>query len=94
MNGNECRFVTWYKSSGGFEEDICLNLPLIASKPWFIKPRLAFIRRVDRRDPYAELPGNPPLWNPPGWQKKLFGIREKLWQPIIDRAIRRNGLED
>ncbi|MFA4850741.1 MAG: glycosyltransferase [Methanoregula sp.] len=94
MNGNECRFVTWYKSSGGFEEDICLNLPLIAAKPWFIKPRLAFIQHMDRRDPYAELPGYPTLWNPPRWQKKLFRLRETLWQPIIEKAIRKYGLED
>ncbi|MFA4907109.1 MAG: glycosyltransferase [archaeon] len=94
MNGNECRFVTWFKSSGGFAEDICLNMPLIAAKPWFIKPRLAFIRHVDRREPYRELPGYPPLWNPPHWQKRLFRLREKLWQPIIEKAIRKYGLED
>ena len=94
LNGNECRFVTWYKSSGNFVEDICLNLPLIASKPWFIKPRLAFIRHMDRRDPYAELSGYPPIWNPPCWQKKLFRLRENLWQPMIEKAIRKYGLED
>lgn len=94
LNGNYCRYVTWYKSSGGFPEDICLNLPLIASRPWFLKSRVAFIQYVDRRDPYAELPGQPPIWNPPAWQKKLFNLREIFWQPIINRAIREYGLED
>jgi len=94
LNGNVCRYVTWYRSFGGYPEDICLNLPLIAAQPWFIKPRLAFIRHIDRRDPYAALPGYPPYWNPPNWQKKLFRMREILWQPIIDRAIREYGLED
>jgi len=94
LNGHYCRYVTFYRSSGGFAEDICLDLPLIASKPWFIRPRVAFIRQVDRRDPYADLPGYPPIWNPPNWQKKLFRLREKLWEPIIDRAIHENGLDD
>lgn len=93
-SGNVCRYVTWYRSSGGYPEDICLNLPLIASKPWFIKPRVAFVRHVDGRDPYAELPGYPPLWNPPNWQKRLFQMREVLWRPIIEQAIREYEIED
>jgi len=94
LNGNYCRHVTWYRSSGGYPEDICLDLPLIASKPWFLKSRVAFIRHIDRRDPYAELPGHPPLWSPPDWQKTLFQLREKIWEPIIRRATRKYGLED
>jgi len=92
--GNYCRYVTWFRSAAGYAEDICLDLPLIAARSWYIRPRLAFIRRIDRRDPYAELHGYPPVWDPPRWQKGLFALREALWKPAIEQAIRRNDLED
>lgn len=30
---------------------------------------------------------NPPVWNPPDWQKRLFRLREMLWEPIVNKAI-------
>jgi len=40
LMGNECRYVTFFKTAGGYENDILLNLPLIAAKPWFLQSRI------------------------------------------------------
>jgi glycosyltransferase involved in cell wall biosynthesis len=92
--GNYCRYVTWFRTSGGYPEDICLDLPLIAAQPWYLKPRLWFARRFESSDPYLQKAGYPPRWNPPRWQRAFWNLREKLWEPIILKAIRDYALED
>lgn len=94
LMGNECRYVTFFKSASGYSDDILLNLPLVAAKPWFLKSRLFFTRHVERLIPWEDIGGNPPIWNPPKWEKTLFKLREKLWQPKIEKAIKEYHLED
>jgi len=94
LMGNECCYVTFFKTAGGYEEDILLNLPLVAAKPWFLKSRIIFTKYVERKTPWKDIGGNPPIWNPPTWQKKLFNLREKIWQPKIENAIKKYDLED
>lgn len=94
LNGNHCRFVTFFKNAVGYEDDILLNLPLVAAKPWYIKSRLVFRRVADGKAPNKDIGGNPPIWDPPQWQKKMFALREKLWSPKIEQAIKEYNLED
>ena len=94
LNGNHCRFVTFFKNAAGYEDDILLNLPLVAAKPWYIKSRLIFRRVADGKAPNEDIGGNPPTWDPPQWQKKLFALREKLWSPKTEQAIKEYNLED
>jgi hypothetical protein len=94
LMGNECRYITFFRTAGGYEEDILLNLPLVAAKPWFMKPRLTFAKYVEKKTLWKDIGGSPPIWNPPKWQKRLFTLREKIWQPKIERAIREYSLED
>jgi len=94
LNGNECRYVTFFPSSSGYEEDICLDLPFISSKSSYTKWRLWFTRNIEKKEPWQDIGGNPPVWNPPGWQKKLFRLRELLWKIKINRAIKKYNLED
>jgi hypothetical protein len=94
INGNYCRFVTFYKTSAGYENDILLNLPFIASKPWYLRSRKVLSRVADGRELHANLSGYPPVWNPPGWQRKMMELREFIWRPKINRAIREYNLED
>jgi len=94
LNGNHCRFVTFYRTAAGYEEDILLNLPFIASRPWYIGFRRWMIRSTEGRESYTNLEGYPPVWNPPVWQKTLWQIREMLWRPKINRTIREYDLED
>ncbi len=93
-NGHECRYVTFFPSSSGYEEDICLNLPFISSKSSYIKWRLWFVRNVEKKEPWKDIGGNPPVWNPPAWQKKLFRLRELFWKLKINRAIKKYKLDD
>ncbi len=94
LNNNFCRFVTFFKSAAGYEDDILLNLPLIASRPWYLRTRLLMTKHLERRKPWQDLAGHPPIWQPPGWQKILIRIREWLWTPQIKRAIQRYNLDD
>jgi len=94
MNGHECRFVTFFETAGGYENDIQLNLPLVAAKPWFIKTRVWMTRHLEHRTPWEDIGGNPPVWNPPAWQKGLIRLRELLWKPRIEKAIREFHLDD
>lgn len=94
LQGNYCRYVTWFRSAGGYSEDICLNLPLIAARQWYLRPRLWFARRFESPDPYRNKSGYPPIWSPPAWQKALLRLREKIWEPLISSAIRQYRLDD
>jgi glycosyltransferase involved in cell wall biosynthesis len=94
LMGNQCRYVTFFRTAWGYEEDILLNLPLVAEKPWFMKPRQFFAKYIEKRDLYENLKGFPPIWNPPKWEKALFEVRECLWKPKIEQAIREYRLED
>jgi len=94
LNGHYCRYVTFFRSAGDFEEDICLELPLVAARPWFLRSRIFFARYVERRNPWRDIGGNPPWWRPPVWQQLLFRMREALWLPRIQQAIRRHRLAD
>lgn len=92
--GHYCRYVTWFKSAGGYPEDICLNLPLIAARPWYLKSRLWFAKRFESPDPYRQKAGYPPIWSPPRWQQTIWSLRERIWLPLIAQAIRKYNLED
>lgn len=94
LNGHYCRFVTFYKTAAGYEEDILLDLPLIASKPWYIGMRRWMIRKTEGRESHTNLEGYPPVWNPPAWQKSIWWLRERVWKPKISRAIRDFDLEN
>jgi glycosyltransferase involved in cell wall biosynthesis len=93
-SGHYCRYITFFPSSGGYEEDICLNLPLLSASSSYINFRLWFLKNIEKKEPWKDIGGNPPVWNPPGWQKLIFRLRELLWSPIINRAIKKYNLED
>ncbi len=94
LNGNYCRFVTFYPTAAGYEEDILLNLPFIASRPWYIGFRRWMIRNTEGRESHSNLDGYPPVWNPSEWQKKLNRFREWFWRRKINKAIKEHNLED
>jgi len=93
-NGHQCRYVTFFPSSSGYKEDICLSLPFLSSSSRYINFRLWFLKNVEKREPWKDIGGNPPLWNPPRWQMMIFKLRELLWTPIINRAIRKYKLDE
>jgi glycosyltransferase involved in cell wall biosynthesis len=92
--GNECRAITYYPSPMGFEDDICLNLPLTGSTKSFLRQRQRHYQR--HRGPLGEmldLPGNPPVWTPHTKVESLFfALRDRIWRMKIEPAIRKYGL--
>ncbi len=95
-HGNEMRAITFFPSSMGFPDDICLKLPLVSQKPWFGKLRNSVYRRT--KGPKGEnqdIPGNPPVWEPgSAMEKTFFAFRDWLWRFWVEPAIREYRLMD
>ncbi len=91
--GNECRFITYFPSQFGFPDDICLNLPLVAPNPWFLKLREYSYKKTGGPRQDVELEGNPPLWQPASSAVKWwFRLRDALWRLWVEPAIRKYDL--
>lgn len=88
--GHYSRLVTMHRHRYGYDEDICLNLPLMDSKI------VNFLRRIGGKNvsqPVFEMtpPGKdlPPRWEPKGTGEALFhAVRDALWEPFIRKAFR------
>ncbi|MCF7840905.1 MAG: hypothetical protein K9N22_09020 [Candidatus Marinimicrobia bacterium] len=90
--GNECRYVTLFRSPEGFPHDIELNLPLLPATDWFksVKHQL-----VEDEQLYTDATGYPPTWQAKSWwQSAFFHMRDKLWKPRIQKAIEQYGLDE
>lgn len=89
--GNQARYLTLFKAVGDFQEDICLNLPLLPNKSWFRAGKDVLFSRDEQ---YAEAPGYPPTWSP-GWLRKAFFLlRDLIWIPSVLSAIKTHKLDD
>ena len=85
--GHNSRLVTFYRDPRGYDEDMCLELPLVRSvavqrlKRWVSDPQR---QRVDNS---ARQTGEgPPVWRPHGAAERwLVALRERLWQRKIQR---------
>jgi len=89
--GNEARVVTLYPTAEGFEEDICLDLPLL--------PRNRLRRQVKEKvlassATYEAARGYPPTWQPGKAASLFFRLRDGLWRGKVNRAIKEYGLMD
>ncbi len=89
--GNLVRFVTLFPSTSDFEEDICLNLPLVPAKTWFRQAKEKIYRPEEL---YREATGIPPQWGPSRWERLFFRLRDLLWIPRIKKALREYNLLD
>jgi len=93
--GNTCRYVTMFHSILNFPEDICLDLPMITNRSWYIKTRRVIQKNWYNRDPDMERPGNPPFWEPTNLlESSYFKFRDFLWQDKIEQAIGDYKLEE
>lgn len=94
--GNECKFITMYKSAGKFDDGICLDLPLVWANPFYMGARHRYYRST--RGPlgdYQEKDGYPPVWKPSNFLEAFyFRFRDWLWSFKIEPAIRKYGIMD
>jgi len=93
--GNDCRFVTLYPSASGFEEDICLDLPLISTGKIFDNLRNIVYRSHGELGSKTIKTGFPPVWHPKNMAESFFfRIRELIWNSYIKKAIMEYELSD
>ena len=91
--GNECRFVTLFHSHFDFEEDICLNLPLMPGNRLFVLLKKGF-HRLRGINLQRDLSGYPPIWKPNDpLESVLFKLRDALIAPKVYRTIKENQLD-
>lgn len=94
--GFESRLVTLSPHQFRFEEDICLNLPLL-NMSWFKRFR-QLIGRSSDISVFDMVPGNKPvpvIWKPKNLlEKQLFSLRDRLWQPLIVKAFEKHRLDE
>ena len=94
--GNECRFITYFPSEYGFEDDICLYLPLVPYGR--LARRLRHLLYKVTKGPkgnWTDLKGDPPLWQPMTLpERAFFALRDQLWRLWVEPAIRKHGLMD
>ena len=94
--GNECTFITLYKSKHKYDPGICLNLPLVYTNSWYLYGRNRYyqIFRGELGD-YKTKKGYPPKWEPNTFiEKKYFQFRDWVWHYYIEPAIEKYGLMD
>ena len=72
--GNYCRYITFYPSLLGYEDDIVLNLPLVGNSQAYIKTRRLLQWLFYQRDPITEKKEQYPL------SKVLKNGCEKFWR--------------
>lgn len=93
--GNECRYLTFFRTASGYAEDICLDLPFVSSGKFYDKIRRLAYRTHGELGPETEKEGYPPIWKPQNAAESLFfKTREFVWSGIVDRAIKKYKLED
>ena len=93
--GNECRFVTLYRSASGFEEDICLDLPLVSAGKLYDKLRNFVYRSHGELGSKTVKEGFPPVWSPSNRAESIFfKMRESIWSRYVEKAIIKYGLSE
>ena len=87
--GNKCEFITLFKSRNNFDPGICLDLPLVTSKSWYMFWRHKYYQffRGTLGD-YKQKNGYPPIWKPNSrLEKYFFQFRDWLWNFYVEPAI-------
>lgn len=89
QHGNLSRSITFYHSASGFEDDICLDLPLISPGSFYKNWRHKIQSGWYDRDPQSHKEGYPPEWQPANsFEANWFHFRDWLWHFKIEPALR------
>ena len=93
--GYESYLVTLFQDSRGYKQDLCLNLPLIdfyGTKK--IKKVISNPNKIKIDNKVGNPDHVPVIWQPYNkTEKLLISLRDKIWQPRVERAIRKFGLD-
>ncbi|MCU0607917.1 MAG: hypothetical protein MUF78_10990 [Candidatus Edwardsbacteria bacterium] len=94
--GHDSRLVTLARDPRGYQEDLCLDLPLWDPAATAMVRRMLLPRRCSAQDTGLAKPGpRPPRWRPAHpLAAALFRLRDKLQRPLVEQAIRRHRLDE
>lgn len=88
--GHESRLVTFYRARNLYSEDICLNLPFTGPMEWLWKVK-RLIRSGSMRVPFTGTTERI-TWTPSGIERLLMPLRDIVWTPRVNRAVRKYDL--
>jgi hypothetical protein len=93
--GHDSRLVTLARDMRGYEEDICLDLPLWDPVLGGIFKRALYPRRaLEQQTSLAKYSQIPPAWKPANpLAAVLVKLRDRLLRPVIDQAIKQYKLD-
>lgn len=90
--GNYSRMVTLSRCKGEFEEDICLNLPLVRGNRFDMVLKRV-VNLAHRNAPKIDDAAGMRVWKPrSGFESLLFNLRDTMWGPRIYSGIERHDL--
>lgn len=94
--GHDSRLVTLARDPRGYEEDLCLDLPLWDPAVTDMFKRAFYPRRTLAQDTALARPGpRPPRWQPANpLAAAAIRLRDRLQRPLVEQAIRQHRLED
>ena len=89
--GNECTYVTLFKSPLGVNNGICFNLPFVAHSKSSVGLRRAYYKMIKGNSgEYEPKEGSHPTWEPnSSFESTYFKIRDWIWSFKIEPAIRK-----
>ena len=90
--GHRSRLVTFYRARNVYEEDICLDLPLVGPMDWLLRLK-RLVGAGSMRTPITGS-GEHHFWKPSPLERPLWWLRNMLWAPRIARAAKRYSLWD
>ena len=92
--GNYCRWITFFRSQFGYDEDLCFDLFGMPVKGWVHSLR-QLLNRYESTPDLPDLSGDPPFWKPASaLEAILYRTRDIINSPRIERAISTHGLND
>jgi len=94
-HGHEARLVTLCECVNEYEEDICLHLPFLKGTAIDQALKTVMNRVHGNRAKFEQPSGGAPVWRPRSrMEAHFFRMREALWTPRIQKAIREHGLDE
>ena len=93
--GNECKYITLFKSPLDVNNGICLNLPFVAHSKSLVGARRTYYK-MTRGDlgEYEPKEGCPPVWAPSSiLESGYFKFRDWWWSFKIESIIKQLDLE-
>lgn len=90
--GNYSRLVTLSRCASEFDEDICLDLPLVRGSAFDMMLK-RIINMLHSRAPKSVDTERGRMWRPRSqFEGMLFTLRDTIWAPKIYRAVERHDL--